>query len=245
MQGIILGCGPSVGVPSLRWGWGMCDPTQKKNQRTRSSFFFKNASGSWLIDASPDLRFQCLSQEIRFLNGVLCTHSHMDHIGGVGDLVAFSASGPVPFYTDASTWQSIQTMLPHACLGPGRFLDFHLVSSLFYLLDMPVVSFIQNHGHSYSLGYRFPTWAYSTDLVELSEEAFDILKGIDTWIVACLSPWPNPKHAHLERVLSWVERIKPKRTVLTHMNSDLDYETLKRQLPLHIEPGFDGMVLSL
>ncbi|PPE03750.1 MBL fold metallo-hydrolase [Holospora curviuscula] len=245
MQGIVLGCGPSVGVPSLRWGWGACDPKNPKNQRTRSSFFFRTLQGSWLIDASPDLRYQCLAQGVKKINGVLCTHAHMDHIGGVGDLVAFAVSGPVLFYADSLTCEALKTMLPYAFLGNTQFIQLHPIQGLFYLFDIPVVSFIQNHGTSYSLGYRFPTWAYSTDLVELSEEAFDLLKGIDTWILACLSTLPNKKHAHLERVLTWVERVKPKRTILTHMNSDLDYNTLKDQLPFGVEPGFDGMVLSL
>ncbi|ETZ07725.1 octanoyltransferase [Holospora obtusa F1] len=245
LEAIILGCGPSVGVPSLRSGWGKCDPTNSKNKRTRTSVFFKNFQGSWLIDASPDLRFQCLSHNIAKIDGVLCTHAHMDHVGGLGDLVGFASLGPIPFYADTLTCTQLENMLPYAFSGKTRFLDLFSVHDLFYLFDLPVMPIIQKHGNTHSLGYRFPKWAYSTDLVEISEEAFQMLEGIETWILACLSIYKNPKHAHLEKVLSWVERIKPRRTILTHMNSDLDYKELKAQLPFGVEPAFDGMHIFL
>ncbi len=96
-----------------------------------------------------------------------------------------------------------------------------------------------------TVGFRFGAAAYSTDVVELSDAAFDALAGLDLWIVDCLSDKPFPTHAHLARVLEWVERVKPKRTVLTHMTPDLDYRRLKQALPKGIEPGYDGMVLEL
>ncbi|WP_035544239.1 MBL fold metallo-hydrolase [Holospora undulata] len=245
MQAIILGCGPSSGVPSIGRGWGACSPSNLKNYRTRTSLFFKTSKNSWLIDASPDLRFQCLTYDICSIDGVLCTHSHMDHVGGIGDLIGFSSFGPIPFYADSFACKELETMLPYACLGKSRFIQLCQILGLFYLSDIPVIAFLQKHGATHSLGYRFPTWAYSTDLTELSEESFEILKGIDTWILGCLSSKPNTKHAHLEQVLDWVKRVNPKRTILTHMNADLDYETLKKQLPYGIEPAFDGMSIFL
>lgn len=245
MEGIILGCGPSGGVPSVRWGFGACDPNNRKNFRTRSSFFFRTKDGAWLIDASPDLRGQCLAEDIHHVDGVLCTHAHFDHVGGVGDLVSFAVQGPLPVYANDAIADTLETIFPYACLGASRFVQVTRIKNHFRLGKNSVTAFIQSHGKTHSLGYRFKNWAYSTDVVELSEQAFDVLQGIETWILACLSTHPNPKHAHLDLVLSWIDRVRPQRTILTHMNTDLDYEVLKKRLPPHIEPGYDGMRILL
>ena len=83
------------------------------------------------------------------------------------------------------------------------------------------------------------------DLNGLDDEAFEILAGIDLWIVGCLRDEPHPCHAHLDRVLEWVERLRPARTVLTHMNHLMDYDALREKLPAGVEPGYDGMVLRV
>src|SRR5690606_11548050 len=92
-------------------------------------------------------------------------------------------------------------------------------------------------------GFRFGAFAYSTDVATFDDHAFEALRGIDVWVVGCLREAPHPCHAHLARVLGWVEHLKPRRTVLTHMNHLMDYRTLRDRLPKGVEPGYDGMVL--
>jgi phosphoribosyl 1,2-cyclic phosphate phosphodiesterase len=86
--------------------------------------------------------------------------------------------------------------------------------------------------------------AYSSDVDNLDEAAFAALAGVECWIVDALRHTPHPSHAHLEKTLSWIARVKPKRAVLTNMHLDLDYETLKRELPPGVEPAFDGQKLD-
>jgi phosphoribosyl 1,2-cyclic phosphate phosphodiesterase len=95
-----------------------------------------------------------------------------------------------------------------------------------------------------SLGFRFGSVAYSSDVDELDEAAFGALAGVECWIVDALRRTPHPSHAHLEKTLSWIARVKPKRAVLTNMHLDMDYETLKRELPAGVEPAFDGQTLD-
>jgi phosphoribosyl 1,2-cyclic phosphate phosphodiesterase len=111
---------------------------------------------------------------------------------------------------------------------------------------MAVVPFWQDHGWSRSLGFRIGGFAYSTDVVRLDETAFEALAGIDTWIVDCvrIAP-PHPVHAHLELTLSWIERIRPRRAYLTHMNQTMDYRTLVDMLPPSVLPAHDGLVLDV
>ena len=87
--------------------------------------------------------------------------------------------------------------------------------------------------------------AYSTDVVDLDETAFEVLAGVELWIVDCLRYEPHPTHSHLAKTLSWIARVKPRQAVLTHMDIPLDYATLRRDLPAGVEPGYDGLTIEL
>jgi phosphoribosyl 1,2-cyclic phosphate phosphodiesterase len=116
----------------------------------------------------------------------------------------------------------------------------------FIIGDIHGICFEQNHGFSKSLGIRIDNFAYSTDVVSLSNENFEKLQNLDTWIVGCQSLRDKkPTHAHLELVLEWVERIKPRQTFLTHMGATMDYETLLGILPENIRPAYDQMSIFL
>jgi phosphoribosyl 1,2-cyclic phosphate phosphodiesterase len=106
--------------------------------------------------------------------------------------------------------------------------------------------FEQDHGYgARTVGYRIGRMAYSTDVVDLSDAAFEVLAGLDLWIVDCLRYEPHPTHSHFERTLSWVKRAKPKHTVLTHLNHTLDYDDLAAKCPPGVEPGYDGLSVEL
>jgi len=110
---------------------------------------------------------------------------------------------------------------------------------------MPVRVFRQDHRVMETLGFRIGRFAYSTDVVTLPEESLEALEGLDTWVVGCLQRAYHPVHANVGRVLEWVARLRPRRCVLTHMSSDLDWAWLCANLPPGIEPGHDGMVLEV
>jgi phosphoribosyl 1,2-cyclic phosphate phosphodiesterase len=106
---------------------------------------------------------------------------------------------------------------------------------------IPVVTFDQDHGGIRSVGYRFGDVAYSSDVVDLDEAAFAALDDLDVWIVDALRWRPHPTHAHVERTLEWIDRVKPRRAILTNLHIDLDFEDLKLRLPPGVEPAFDGL----
>jgi phosphoribosyl 1,2-cyclic phosphate phosphodiesterase len=110
---------------------------------------------------------------------------------------------------------------------------------------LQVVPFVQAHGDGETLGFRFGDFAYSTDLNGLSEEAFAVLEGVKVWIVDALRYTPHPTHASVAQALAWIERLGPRRAILTHMNIDLDYATLAAELPDGVEPAYDGMVIEV
>jgi phosphoribosyl 1,2-cyclic phosphate phosphodiesterase len=120
----------------------------------------------------------------------------------------------------------------------------HAIEGEFTIGGIRVVPFVQDHGFSKTLGFRIGGMAYSTDVVELDEAAFAALAGTELWIVDCLRYDPHPTHSHLEKTLSWIARVKPRRAVLTHMDVPLDYATLRGKLPPGVEPGYDGLTLE-
>jgi phosphoribosyl 1,2-cyclic phosphate phosphodiesterase len=96
-----------------------------------------------------------------------------------------------------------------------------------------------------SQGFRFGPIAYSSDVFELDDAAFAALEGVECWIVDALRYRPHPTHAHVDKALGWIRRVKPKRAILTNLHVDLDYQTLRSALPKGVEPAYDGLVIDL
>jgi phosphoribosyl 1,2-cyclic phosphate phosphodiesterase len=254
MRVTILGCGASGGVPIITGSWGECDPTNPRNRRTRASIAVEQNGTTLLVDTSPDLRMQCIDAGIKKIDAVLYTHDHADHTHGIDDLrvMAHLNKMTIPIYGNLETLNFLKGrfgyVFPHDEITPDIYRSFvvpHVLEGPFEVGGIPIVPFIQGHGYSTSIGYRFDKVAYSTDVVELEEASFKALEGIDVWVVDCITMDPRPTHAHLEKTLSWIERVKPKRAILTHMSSLLDYDKLKSLLPEGVEPGYDGLVFEV
>lgn len=255
MRITVLGCGPSGGVPRIGNDWGACDPGDPRNRRRRCSLLLETATTVALIDTSPDLREQLLAAGVCRLDGVAWTHAHADHLNGIDDLRALNRlmNRPLPAWADAETLAEIDARFGYV-FDPvpegGHYYKPALapceITGPFQIGDIDFQPFLQDHGYSSSLGFRFGKAAYSTDAVRLNQAAFDVLAGIDLWIVDCFRLHPeHPTHAVLATALEWIERIKPKRAVLTHMGEKIDYRSLAAMLPLGVEPAYDGMVLHL
>ena len=257
MRVTVLGCGASTGVPTIGRNWGRCDPNDARNRRRRVSLLVEAAGGTTiLIDTSPDLREQLIDAGIRRLDAVLYTHAHADHLHGIDDLrgVNRMIQAALPTYATRETLAEIERRFGYvfAPLKPGLegnyykpVLERHVIDGPFTVAGIAVMPFVQDHGFSTTLGFRFGGFAYSTDVIGLDDRAFAALAGIDTWVVDCIRRTPHVTHSHVDRTLEWIGRVRPRRAVLTHMDESLDYETLRRTLPAGVEPGYDGMVLEL
>jgi phosphoribosyl 1,2-cyclic phosphate phosphodiesterase len=250
----ILGCGGSGGVPLIGDKWGNCDPGEPKNRRRRVSILVEEGATTLLIDTSPDLREQLLDAGTSRLDAVLFTHAHADHLHGIDDLRSVNRlmRAPIPVYANTDTLEKIGQRFGYvfAPLESGDSfykptLVPHVIDGAFEIAGIRIVPFEQDHGFSTTLGFRIGDMAYSTDVVDLDETAFAVLKGVELWIVDCLRYEPHPTHSHLAKTLSWVARVKPRRAVLTHMDIPLDYATLRRNLPAGVEPGYDGLMIEL
>jgi phosphoribosyl 1,2-cyclic phosphate phosphodiesterase len=254
MKVTMLGCGPSTGIPAIGPDWGACDPSDPRNRRRRASVLIECRGKTVLIDTSPDMREQLLAANAGWLDAVIMTHAHADHLHGLDDLRSVNRrmGQAIPLYADPKTLAEIEQRFAYALapVGPGGFyfkptVVPHRIDGPFEAASLRVVPFSQDHGFSRTLGFRIGAFGYSTDVTELDDAAFAALAGIELWIVDCLRYEPHPTHSHLEKTLSWIERLKPRRAVLTHMDRQLDYRELAAKLPAGMEPGQDGLVFEL
>lgn len=258
----ILGCGSSGGVPRIGNNWGLCDPENPKSRRRRCSILLSRMAEAGetrvLIDTSPDLRDQMLSTGTDALDGVLFTHEHADHTHGIDELRAFYLRQRhlIPIWADEKTANLLVSRFGYCFVtAPGS--DYPPILRLNRLTaDVPLeiagkggvigaLPFIVHHGNIDALGFRFGNVAYTPDVNGIPDTSLAALSNLDLWVVDALRPVPHPSHFSLPETLAWIERLKPKRAVLTNMHIDLDYATLKRDLPPYIEPAYDGMILPI
>ncbi len=252
---------PRIGGPDGAGFWGACDPAHPKNRRRRCSVVVRQTSAAGetlvLVDTAPDMKDQLIDARVARADAVLITHDHADQLHGLDDLrqLALLMRRRVDVHADAETFAGVMARFGYCFTQPAGsdyppILNAHIIAEPFAPFaiagaggEVPVLAFGQSHGRIRSLGFRFGPIAYSPDVDGLDEAAFAALQGVETWIVDALRYTPHPSHAHLARTLEWIARVKPKRAILTNMHVDLDYETLKAELPSGIEPAFDGMVV--
>lgn len=256
----ILGCGSSGGVPRIGGLWGDCDPSNPKNRRRRCSMLVERITDTGtttvLIDTSPDMREQLLSASVGHLDAVLFTHGHADHVHGIDDLrqVVFNRKERLEVWADGPTQERLFASFSYAFIQPEGspyppILDMHTIDGDVKINGaggaITFAPFKVDHGAIDALGFRVKGLAYLPDVSSIYDDAWDALKDLDIWVIDALRRAPHPTHSHLEQALEWIDKVAPKRAVLTDMHIDLDYETVLNETPAHVEPAYDGMRLTL
>jgi phosphoribosyl 1,2-cyclic phosphate phosphodiesterase len=255
MKVTILGCGSSNGVPVIGGNWGACNPDNPKNRRRRPSILVDWDDSMILVDTSPDMRAQLLDADVQRIDAVLYTHVHADHIHGIDDLrpVYRLTGNVIEAFGEAPVIDALIKRFSYLFVGAAAddamyrpVINPNRISGPFQFAGHEITPFTQDHAICLSTGFRFGPFAYSTDVVQLGDDAFKALEGIDTWVVDCLRVEPeHPTHAHLERTLDWIDRVRPRRAILTHMNYQTDYDAIAAILPDGVEPAYDGMELFI
>jgi phosphoribosyl 1,2-cyclic phosphate phosphodiesterase len=211
-----------------------------------------------LVDTSPDLREQLLDAEVDRLDGVFYTHEHADHTHGIDDLRALFIKQRqlIDVYLDERTAEEMRLRFGYCFKSPPgseyppivrehRLTAGRPVTVAGQGGPLTVLPILQEHGDTTSLGFRFGGVAYSCDLSGLPPASAAALADLDVWIVDALRYRPHPSHFSVADALASIERIKPRRAILTNLHAELDYEVLRGKLPPHVEPAFDGMAFII
>ena len=256
----ILGCASSPGVPRINGDWGDCDPRNPRNRRTRSAFMVQQFAPDGdcttvVVDTGPDFREQMIAAKVERVDAVLYTHPHADHLHGIDDLRGYfiMQRRRIPIYADALTMERIRQGFGY-CLEtpPGGNYPPIVEPRLIEAPDEPVIiegpggpirflPYVQVHGDIRSLGFRVGDVAYSSDVSDFPPETIPRLGGLDVLVLDALQYRHHPSHLSLEQALGWIARLAPKRAILTHMHTPLDYEKVSAETPDHVEPAYDGL----
>jgi phosphoribosyl 1,2-cyclic phosphate phosphodiesterase len=250
-----LGTGTSMGVPTLGCDCAVCTSTDPHNRRTRPSIRLAYNGRVVLIDTGPDFHAQALREGIRHVDAVLYTHGHADHIMGFDDLrpLSFRVQGNLPIYADKETADNIERIFEYTFRKENRYptsarVDIHRIdptpgagTDIFgaCFQRIPVT-----HGREEITGYRFGSAAYLTDLSDLPEKSLPLLQSLDVLILDALRHDPHPSHSHLDKSITIVEQLNPKRAFFTHMSHDLDHDATNATLPPHIRLAYDGQQIK-
>jgi phosphoribosyl 1,2-cyclic phosphate phosphodiesterase len=257
----IMGCASSGGVPRLGNEWGACDPENPKNRRRRCAALVEQTgpkgTTSVLVDTGPDIREQLLAVRAKSLDGVIYTHDHADHTHGIDDLriLSYRMKRRIDVWFDEWTRTSLMSRFgycfetPPGHNYPPILTPHDIIHGEAFAVpgaggDVEVLPVPQEHGETGSLGFRIGNLAYSPDIAHLPEDSVPMFRGLDVWILDALRYTPHPTHFSVKQALEWVDHLEPKRAILTHLNVELDYDTLCRELPDHVEPAYDGMVVE-
>ena len=251
---IILGSGSSVGVPRIDGVWGNCKKNNKKNIRTRCSAIVIKGKNSILIDTSADLKSQLLANKIKDISSGLLTHEHADQTNGLFELRPFfwKYKKKINIYSDKHTISIINKRHDYLFKTSGNYpaiYNSNIIKTKFSLgktKEKVIFKAIKvKHGNINSLGYIFEKTAYISDTNDISIIKRSELKNLNYLIIDCLKFKNHPSHFCLKESIYIHKILKPKKTILTNLSHEFDYNYLLKILPKNVIPAYDGLKIKL
>jgi len=255
---IILGSGDSFGIPRINGDWGRADNNNPKNQRMRCSLFIKYLNISIIIDTSPDIKKQLLQNNIKKINAVIYTHDHADQVHGINELRYFyyKLKKKIPIYGNIKTINSIKKRFNYLFKKKGHmynpiFKEKIIKNKFLIKQDSNFIKFNSikiNHGETPTFGFIFNDIAYLSDCKSIPSNSLKKLLKLKLLIIDCLKFKKHPTHLNYNECMEIIQKIKPKKTILTNLHSDLDYKKLRVKLKKNfpnIFPAYDGMKIII
>lgn len=248
MKITILGSGTSTGVPEIGCTCPVCTSSDPRDHRLRASALIEADDTRILIDCGPDFRAQVLGLPFKKIDGVLITHEHYDHVGGLDDLRPFCRFGEVPIYAEPHTAERLRTRMPYCFVDhsypgvPNIPLQEIDENRTFLINHIPVTPLRVMHGRLPILGYRIGDIGYITDMLTMPDVSYEQLRQLDVLVINALRIAPHPTHQNLAEALETARRIGARETYFIHMSHHIGLQAeVEKQLPPHVYFASDGL----
>ncbi|GHT14786.1 hydrolase [Bacteroidia bacterium] len=248
-----LGTGTSTGNPEIGCRCEVCTSSDKRDDRLRASVLVEIEGKRILIDCGPDFRMQMLrtleTEYFTQLDGVLLTHEHYDHVGGLDDLRTFCRNGALEVYAEDDVANAIRTRISyvfkeHKYPGIPNLNLNEIRNEPFFISGIKIIPVRLMHGQLPILGYRIGNFAYLTDLKTIPEEEYAKLENLDVLVINALRFEEHISHQTVENALQQIEKIKPQQAYLTHMSHHFGlHAVMEKKLPDNIFIAYDGLVV--
>jgi phosphoribosyl 1,2-cyclic phosphate phosphodiesterase len=249
---LFLGTGASAGIPVIACDCAVCQSQNPKNKRLRASALIRYLGRNYLIDAGPDVRQQALKFNIKHLDGLLITHSHYDHIGGLEELRIFNfrQKAPIKCLLSHETFKEVKKIFHYIFenredndSNPAQ-IDCQCLNGKHGELlfeNLPVRYFSYSQSSMNVTGYRLGDLAYITDIKNYSHDIFSHLEGLNTLVISALRFTSSYLQFSIDDATDFAEKVGAKTTYLMHMSHEIEHEHLQRLLPPTFIPAFDGL----
>ncbi|MEI6679865.1 MAG: MBL fold metallo-hydrolase [Mariniphaga sp.] len=253
MRVTILGTGTSQGVPVIACKCDVCRSADTKDKRLRSAIMIEEGSVRIVVDVGPDFRQQMLRHEVDNLDAILLTHEHADHIFGLDDIRSFNwvRKSAMDVYCEPRVQENLRSIFNYVFAvnkypGTPRMDLIDIENVQFKIGSLDIIPIRVYHHKLPVYGFRFGRFAYLTDFNTIEDKELEKLEGTDTLVICALRKNPHIAHLDLKGALDLIEKIAPRKAYLTHMSHEIGkHADLIAELPVNIEPAYDGLILEL